>query len=108
MNTYYTYLLLCADNSFYTGVTNNIERRFEEHNIGLHDTSYTYSRRPVKLVWFVECNNIELAISYEKQIKGWSRKKKIALIKNDWDTIIATSNEKNLKKERNNRNSKLQ
>ncbi len=98
MNSYFTYMLLCADNSYYTGVTNNLQRRIEEHTIGLHKTSYTYSRRPIKLVWFIECNHIELAITYEKQIKGWNRKKKIALINNDWDTIIEISNEKNQKK----------
>jgi len=75
----------------------------EEHNNGVHTNSYTYSRRPLRLVWFIECNNIALAISYEKQIKGWNRKKKLALIDNDWDTIVAISNEKNIKK-RNNKN----
>ena len=100
MNNYFTYLLLCADNSYYTGITNDLERRLSEHQNWLHPESYTFSRRPVKLVWFIECNNVELAISYEKQIKGWSRKKKNALINNDWETIISISNEKNLKKKK--------
>ena len=72
----YVYIVRCADKSYYTGVTNNFERRIGEHNEGIDPNSYTFKRRPVELV-FVEVFQIyEQAISFEKQIKGWSRKKK--------------------------------
>src|SRR5690349_19414120 len=94
MKLMYTYILYCADDSFYVGVTNNIDRRLAEHQDGINETAYTYSRRPVKLVYFkIFCYPIE-AIKYEKQLKGWSRKKKIALIKGDIVELIRLSNEK--------------
>ncbi len=81
---YYTYILLCSDDSYYVGVTNNIERRFVEHTNGENSTSYTYSRRPLKLVYFESSKYIINAIAREKQLKGWTRKKKEALI-NGWE-----------------------
>src|SRR5690554_2819473 len=81
---YYTYILLCSDDSYYVGVTNNIERRFSEHTTGENSTSYTYSRRPLKLVYFESSKYIINAIAREKQLKGWTRKKKEALI-NGWE-----------------------
>ncbi len=90
----YTYILYCADDSFYVGVTNNIDRRFNEHEYGIKETAYTYSRRPVKLVYYKIFYSPMEAIRYEKQLKGWSRKKKIALIKGDIDELIRLSNEK--------------
>ncbi len=82
MKTYYVYILKCSDNSYYTGVTNDYERRLYEHNIGRDRKSYTFNRRPVELVYVIEFMNIEEAISFEKKIKGWNRKKKEALIEN--------------------------
>ena len=75
MKLYYVYILECSDGTFYTGVTNNIERRFLEHSTGISKTSYTYGRRPVKLVWYVETNLVYYAIEKEKQIKKWSQSK---------------------------------
>jgi len=80
MKTYYVYILRCADGSYYTGVTNNAERRLWEHQEGLIPGCYTNTRRPVKLVHVESGNDIGGAIFREKQIKGWSRKKKEALI----------------------------
>jgi len=94
MKVFYTYILHCADDSFYTGITNNIERRLAEHNSGYHSESYTYSRRPLKLVHYEEFQNPNDAIAREKQIKKWSRKKKIALIEGDFDSIIKLSKKK--------------
>jgi len=91
MKTYYVYLLLCADGSYYTGVTNDVHRRFEEHDSGVNPKSYTYSRRPVELVWYKSFKYIDKAIAFEKQIKGWSRKKKIALINGEWDNLVKYS-----------------
>ncbi len=83
----YVYILECKDGTYYTGVTNDIERRFNEHINGENSNSYTYSRRPLKLVFselFIEPNQ---AIEFEKQIKKWNRKKKIALINREWNKL---------------------
>lgn len=62
-----------------------------EHNDGVTLKSYTYKRRPVELKWFAEFTNVELAIEKEKQLKGWSRRKKQALISEDWDKLVQFS-----------------
>ena len=88
----YVYILECSDRSFYTGVTNDIDRRVEEHQSGENKEAYSYSRRPVKLVYsefFIDPTD---AINFEKQIKGWTRKKKIALINGDFKTLVKLSN----------------
>ena len=95
MKTYYVYILKCSDDSYYTGVTNNIDRRINEHNEGDNIFAYTYSRRPVKLVWHTESNDINYAIEKEKQIKGWTRKKKEALINRDYDLLVELAKSKN-------------
>lgn len=85
--TWYVYILQCADGSYYTGVTNDPDRRVIEHNTGIDPKAYTFSRRPVKLVWLYQCFDPNHAIEMEKQIKGWSRKKKEALIRENWDEL---------------------
>jgi putative endonuclease len=87
MNTYYVYVLKCSDNSYYTGVTNNLEKRFSEHEEGHNPKSYTFSRRPLGLMFFETFNNPTDAIAFEKKVKGWSRKKKEALIERNWDKL---------------------
>jgi|SRR3989344_3658735 len=87
MNRYWTYILLCSDDSYYTGVTNKIRERFVQHQQGIDPQCYTYERRPLKLVWLSEFDDINDAIRCEKQIKGWSRRKKEALIRGDWKGI---------------------
>jgi len=91
MKHYYVYILKCSDDSYYTGVTNNLEKRFAEHQSGDDSKSYVFKRRPLKLVWSECYNDINQAIEKEKQIKGWSRKKKEALINEDYDTLIELS-----------------
>ena len=92
MKRSWVYLLLCADQSFYLGVTSELESRVAEHRLGRdHPTSYTYSRRPVHLVYSEEFPDIEHAIAREKQLKGWSRAKKIALIGGKWEVVRALS-----------------
>jgi len=88
MQYYYVYILKCSDSSYYTGVTNNLEKRFAEHQCGDNPKSYVFKRRPLKLVWSECYNEINQAIEKEKQIKGWSRKKKEALIKGDYGLLI--------------------
>ena len=84
---YFVYMLLCSDGSFYIGFTTDLSERITEHEIGVEPSSYTYSRRPVKLVWAQEFPSHEEAFAFERQIKGWSRAKKKALINNDWEEI---------------------
>ncbi|OAB80331.1 GIY-YIG nuclease family protein [Cochleicola gelatinilyticus] len=91
MKLYFTYILLCSDNSYYTGMTNDIERRVEEHIQGKKKSSYTYARRPVELKWFVTCTNPSEAIKIEKQIKGWTHRKKKALIEENAKDLIRFS-----------------
>lgn len=98
MKTYYVYILECNDRSYYTGITNNLEIRINEHNSGDDPKSYTYNKRPTKLVFFEEFSNPVNAISKEKQIKGWNRAKKKSLIDNNWDELIKLSNFKNNKR----------
>lgn len=87
MKYYYVYILKCNDESYYTGVTNNIEKRLAEHNSDNSTTSYTCKRRPVELVYCQEFNDVKQAIELEKQIKGWSHRKKEALINDDWEKL---------------------
>ena len=83
MKFYYVYILLCADNTFYTGMTNNLEQRLTQHQSASKSFAYTSNRLPVKLVWHLPCNDLNDAITIEKQIKGWVRKKKINLIESE-------------------------
>ncbi len=87
MKLYYVYILLCSDGLTYTGMTNNISRRFEEHQRGLNKSCFTYKRRPVELVFHQEFNDVEQAIYFEKRIKNWSGKKKLALANGDIDLL---------------------
>lgn len=94
MKRYFVYIVECADGYYYTGITNNVERRLSEHNNGLDSSSYTYSRRPVILVFQYAFNNPKQAIAFEKQVKGWSRKKKEAIINNRWELLVELSKSK--------------
>ncbi|MDB5004643.1 MAG: hypothetical protein JWQ34_2868 [Mucilaginibacter sp.] len=87
MKQYYVYILLCNDSSYYTGVTNKIDRRLSEHETGFNKNSYTYRRRPVKLVFCERFTDVNQAIAFEKQVKGWRREKKEAIINGDWDLL---------------------
>ena len=103
MKKYFVYILSCSDNSFYTGITNDLERRFGEHQTGIDPKCYTYSRRPLKLVFNQDFADVREAISFEKQVKGWSRKKKIALIKNNWESLRELAKCKNETSHKNHR-----
>ena len=76
---YYCYVLRCADDTLYTGVTTDLARRLEEHNGG-KGSRYTASRRPVRLVWTEEHPNRSSAQRREAEIKRWSRRQKETLI----------------------------
>ena len=77
---YHVYILACADGTYYTGMTSNLKRRISTHTSGSNKRAYTYSRRPVKLVWSEELPTLEDAKAREKQIKTLSRQRKEALI----------------------------
>ncbi len=87
MKIYYVYILKCSDGSYYTGMTNDINRRLNEHNYGLNKESYTFNLRPLELVFCTEFNDVTQAILFEKQVKGWSRKKKEAIINDKWEDL---------------------
>ncbi len=87
MKFMYVYIVKCSDASYYTGVTNDIERRIAEHNSGEDENAYIFSRRPVELVFCEILIDAREAIELEKQIKGWTRKKKEALIERNWDKL---------------------
>jgi len=88
MKKSYVYILRCSDNTYYTGVTSDLDIRLSQHESGFHKNSYTYQRRPVELVFYAEFTDITIAIEKEKQLKKWSKAKKEALINNEFDSLI--------------------
>jgi putative endonuclease len=84
----FVYMLRCADGSFYVGSATgeDLTRRIAEHQSGYYH-GYTSTRRPVTLVWSEHFLRTTDAIAVERQLKGWSRAKKEALIKGDWSAI---------------------
>jgi len=80
---FYVYLLQCSDQSLYCGSTENIKNRLKEHNSG-EAAIWTKMRRPVRLVYFETHGSLLSARQREKQIKGWTIKKKMNLINNIW------------------------
>lgn len=80
------YILLCSDDSYYTGSTKNLQLRLSQHQSG-KGANHTKKRLPVVLVYFEEFNRIDSAFHREKQVQGWSRKKKEALIDNKNATL---------------------
>ncbi len=87
MKTYWVYMVLCSDASYYVGITNDVERRLWEHNEGIDIHCYTFTRRPVQLVHASDFSDPNAAIKWEKQLKGWSRKKKDALVHGHWEKL---------------------
>src|SRR5438067_11650326 len=83
----FLYILLCADGSYYVGLTReSLETRLSEHEAGIFD-GYTAHRRPVRLVFHQYFERIEDAISAERQVKGWRRQKKEALIRGEYASL---------------------
>jgi len=82
----FTYIVECADGSYYVGSTWDVERRVSQHNLG-EGAAYTRKRRPVRLVWAGEFGRIIDAYFFEKQVQGWSRAKRQALIEGRLDDL---------------------
>ncbi|MDZ8173136.1 GIY-YIG nuclease family protein [Microbacterium xanthum] len=86
----YMYILECSDRSFYVGSTRDLDYRVAQHNYG-EGSEYTFTRRPVRLAYFEEYERMDDAFQREKQVQGWSRAKRIALIAGDVDALPALS-----------------
>lgn len=86
MTNAFVYILECSDGSYYTGSTIDLQSRIEQHQNGL-GVNHTKNRLPVKLVYAEDLGNIDEAFRREKQIQGWSRKKKEALIKRNFSSL---------------------
>ena len=91
---FYAYMLHCADRSFYVGHTDNLELRLAQHRTGAF-AGYTSTRLPVALVWSETFPTRVEALDEERRIKGWSRAKKLALIRGDWDRSSLLARRKN-------------
>jgi len=77
---YFVYLLLCANESIYTGITTDVERRFTEHQSGKLGARFTRAAKPVRVLYREAHENRSLALKREAQIKKWPRAKKLALV----------------------------
>ena len=86
----HVYILRCADGSYYTGSTRSLESRLHQHSLGLVE-GYTSTRLPVELVFAAEYERVDEAWQRERQIHGWSRRKKEALIAAHWEDLPAFS-----------------
>jgi putative endonuclease len=86
----WTYLLKCSDGSYYAGSCRDLDQRVWQHSTGL-GAKYTSRRLPVELVFAAEFDNVGDAYAFEKQIQGWSRAKREALIAGDFNTLPGLS-----------------
>ena len=90
---FYVYILKCSDGRYYTGHTDNLEKRIAEHQAGTYQ-GYTSTRLPVKLIFVQEFASRSEALEAEIKIKDWSRKKKEALAYRGWEGILALKKKK--------------
>jgi predicted GIY-YIG superfamily endonuclease len=89
------YILRCVDGSYYVGHTDDLERRLEMHQRG-KVAGYTATRTPVELAWSDSFRTRDEAFARERQLKGWSRRKKQALIDGDWELLEELSRSRSL------------
>ncbi|UOY07275.1 GIY-YIG nuclease family protein [Muricauda sp. SCSIO 64092] len=87
MKFYYVYILLCSNGFTYKGITENVTRRFNEHQDGMNPNAFTFKRRPVQLIFQQDSNDVLQAIYFEKKIKKWSAEKKLALANGNFDFL---------------------
>ncbi len=91
MLPFYVYILKCFDGFYYVGHTDDIEKQISMHNEG-KVSNFTQKRLPVEVVFVQEFATRAEAIEMERRVKGWSRKKKEALIEKDWSELVRLSN----------------
>ncbi len=91
MNTYYVYLLKCADGSYFSGITNDIDRKLKEHCLGQKSGCWTYSRRPLKLVFLTSSDDPGWALDLDKRIKKWKRSRKRTVVSETFDAFPGLS-----------------
>jgi len=84
----YVYILQCRDDTLYVGSTRKetVDERVAEHQLSTY-SGYTSTRRPVRLIWAEHFASITDAIAFERQLKRWSRAKKLALARGDWERV---------------------
>lgn len=92
---FWVYILRCSDLSYYTGHTDNLDNRIFQHQHKMIPGCYTSSRLPAQLVYSQDFPTREEALVAERQLKGWSRRKKEALIRNDWVALSDYAKRKN-------------
>ena len=95
--SFFVYILQCVDGSFYIGHTDNLEKRVSEHQTE-HYNCYTSTRLPVDLVFYQTFGSRDEAIAAERQIKGWCRLKKLALIEGNFNKLRRLSISRKIKK----------
>jgi predicted GIY-YIG superfamily endonuclease len=93
MQDFYVYILKCGDDSYYVGHTDDIEKRIAEHELNTYDC-YTSTRLPVKVMYIQTFATRGEALDSERQLKKWSRKKKDALIEEDWSKVSLLAKKK--------------
>ena len=90
---FYVYILRCADDTYYTGHTDNLDARMAQHGAG-EGCAYTSKRRPLDLIWAADFQTRNEAFELEKRIQGWSRAKKEALMSGNFAALPALSRSK--------------
>jgi predicted GIY-YIG superfamily endonuclease len=83
---FWTYILRCSDGTYYTGHTDDLDRRMHQHGVG-EASAYTAKRRPLTLVWSADFQTREDAFYLERKLKGWSQAKKEAFMAERWDEL---------------------
>ncbi len=87
---FHVYILECADGKYYVGHTDNLDYRMTQHSNGV-GSAFTAKRRPLKLLWSADFQDRTAAFELERKLKGWSRAKKQALMRGDFDALPALS-----------------
>lgn len=90
----YMYILKCANGKYYVGSTTDLKKRIQQHQQGEGGAMFTKGHLPVELVYFEEYERIDEAFYRERQVHGWSRAKKVALIKGDFESLKLNSKPK--------------
>jgi putative endonuclease len=90
MERAWVYIVECSDKSYYIGSTTNLDQRLSDHNTGRYH-GYTSTRLPVKLIWSLEFSDYRDAFAFERRIKKWTRVKKEALMRGDFEWLHSIS-----------------